>query len=137
MKNNLNSSYRYNNQHDYLDIEPFLASYRDAVQKDYRRFIVENYSFKTSSQRYELFNAKGTTCVKCNLKANMFVVESHNKETPHANLYYISDDNSQIVLFTKDHIFPKSHGGANTLENYQVMCSPCNNQKGNTIEQSV
>lgn len=35
---------------------------------------------------------------------------------------------------TIDHIIPKSRGGVNEADNYQTLCSFCNNKKGNKTE---
>jgi hypothetical protein len=50
-------------------------------------------------------------------------------ESPHANLYGVGRD-GKLVLFTKDHIQPKSKGGSNNLWNLQTMCETCNCEKG-------
>lgn len=34
---------------------------------------------------------------------------------------------------TKDHIMPKSKGGADSLSNYQTMCLPCNEAKADRM----
>ena len=34
---------------------------------------------------------------------------------------------------TKDHIYPRSLGGASTLDNMQTMCELCNQRKGSTV----
>jgi len=34
---------------------------------------------------------------------------------------------------TKDHIIPKSAGGANHMDNLQTMCDQCNNRKGSKL----
>jgi 5-methylcytosine-specific restriction endonuclease McrA len=34
---------------------------------------------------------------------------------------------------TIDHIYPKSWGGGNVLENYQTLCQPCNGKKNDTV----
>ena len=34
---------------------------------------------------------------------------------------------------TKDHIYPKRHGGKDTIENMQTMCAICNSEKGSKI----
>lgn len=38
---------------------------------------------------------------------------------------------------TIDHILPKSKGGPNELSNYQMLCTVCNRNKGNKIEELV
>lgn len=35
------------------------------------------------------------------------------------------------VVITHDHIVPLSWGGANSIENSQPLCQPCNSRKGN------
>lgn len=34
-------------------------------------------------------------------------------------------------MFEIDHVVPQSKGGASTLDNLQLLCSPCNKSKGN------
>jgi hypothetical protein len=52
------------------------------------------------------------------------------------NLYAI-DKNGNEILMTKDHIVPKSKGGANALYNYQPMCSHCNAEKADVMPKGV
>ena len=96
---------------------------------------------KMASQRYIVFS-QSLSCAHCNLKASFFAKERHvNKKgipcTPnyHFNLYAI-DDNNNEVLFTKDHIIPKSKGGKDIIENYQTMCQTCNTLKADSHESS-
>ena len=50
----------------------------------------------------------------------------------HVDLY--TDDN---VLMNIDHIYPKSKGGLNHIDNYQLMCVDCNTEKSNKILESL
>jgi len=43
---------------------------------------------------------------------------------------YRIDENGDEILYTKDHIKPKSRGGKNNIINYQTMCYNCNLKKG-------
>ncbi len=52
----------------------------------------------------------------------------------HFNLYGINENNEEI-LFTKDHIIPKSKGGGEHIDNFQTMCCKCNSKKGNKLEE--
>ena len=85
---------------------------------------------KLKSSRLELFKTKGVICVACDLEGTYFALEAVGEERPHLNLY-AAGENGQEILFTKDHIKPKSLGGANALPNYQTMCEPCNGRKAN------
>ncbi len=85
---------------------------------------------KMESQRYRLFKRDGTKCVGCGEEGTYFKKERHEHDTQyHFNLYGIIE--GEEVLFTKDHIIPKSKGGKNIMSNYQVMCYKCNHDKGN------
>ncbi|MEE3344761.1 MAG: HNH endonuclease [Bacilli bacterium] len=91
--------------------------------------IIDGEKVHTNSQRYKLFMTYGCTCCKCGLKAEYFALEKYKDQNRyHLNLYGIKD--GKEILFTKDHIIPKSKGGKSKLENYQTMCSICNQRKG-------
>lgn len=38
------------------------------------------------------------------------------------------------ICFLIDHILPRSKGGIDDISNYQTMCKPCNEAKGNKLE---
>lgn len=90
------------------------------------------------SQRYELFKAKGTQCVRCGLEGTVFLLQRQRRESPtnpsnraHFNLY--AEVEGKWVLLTKDHIIPRAEGGRDQLSNYQTMCAPCNFAKADTL----
>lgn len=117
-------------RYSYHTIDEFLDAY---LNSSGTKFMIGNSIIKRNSDRYRLFANKGTTCVTCGIEANTFIVETFSTvQNPHGNLYYISDNVE--ILFTKDHIIPKSRGGLNIFENYQTMCSPCNSAKGSKLE---
>jgi hypothetical protein len=64
------------------------------------------------------------------------LLEQHPLDkSPHFNFY--AEEDSKLVLMTKDHIKAKSVGGEDIASNYQTMCCVCNNLKGShnlTIE---
>lgn len=85
------------------------------------------------STRLLNFKEHGTKCVDCGLEGTYFVKEKAERDPVyHINLYGING-NGKEVLFTKDHIIPKSKGGKDTLKNLQTMCFRCNERKDDTI----
>lgn len=84
---------------------------------------------KMDSLRLQTFAAKGTSCAACGLEAKYFKLAPAGGEKIHLNLY--GEKDGQEILFTKDHIQPKSRGGKSNLDNLQTMCAPCNQFKGN------
>lgn len=89
------------------------------------------------SLRLQTFYHKGLVCCKCGLPAKFFVKEKAiPNEAWHVNLYGVNKE-GQEVLFTHDHIVPKSRGGKNNLENTQTMCCYCNWDKGNKLESEL
>lgn len=98
-----------------------------------RRLIRGDMVKLSKSLRLRTFYHKGTTCVECGLKASYFVKEKSVMEEPwHLNLYGIDEDGKE-VLFTHDHIMPKSKGGRDILDNTQTMCCHCNWAKGDKV----
>jgi hypothetical protein len=97
---------------------------------------------KVNSLRLMTFKMKGCTCVTCGLEGTYFLKERGKPtENFHFNLFgdvKTTVDGEEIIerrLFTKDHIHPKSKGGADSLENMQTMCSNCNSEKGNKVDE--
>lgn len=113
-------------------VDQVLSEVKAYDAKEGKRFVdFDGDMMKMESQRYRLFKRDGTTCVKCKLVGTFFRKERHEHDKQyHFNLYGINENNQEI-LFTKDHIIPKSKGGKNILSNYQVMCYTCNHDKGN------
>ena len=100
-------------------------------KKNKIRVMFDGYLVKTYSQRYDLFRIN-TKCVNCGLEANCYILEKNtDAKAWHFNLYYVNKGNE--ILFTKDHIIPKSKDGRNVMSNYQTMCVICNNRKGNDV----
>ena len=110
--------------------------------KDFLPFIGKPYDLpdgrrKTlGSQRYRLIERDGPVCVSCGIEGEYWACESHaykgEYKSYHFNLYGVGEHGNE-VLITKDHIVPKSKGGKNCLDNYQVMCYRCNQKKGDRM----
>lgn len=93
---------------------------------------IHGYMVNLYSLRLRLFARDPLICVKCKTPATKFRLEFSDAtaKNPHFNLYGVNK-NGHDLLFTKDHIKPKSKGGRNALSNLQVMCVACNCNKGN------
>lgn len=119
-------------------IEEVEEKVKDVLFEKERNLSKVNFDgdmIKGNSQRYQTFFTKGCKCVKCEIEGKYFAKEKHLKDRSfHLNLYAI-DENGEEVLMTKDHIIPKSKGGANDISNYQTMCERCNKAKGNRLEE--
>lgn len=94
-------------------------------------------SVKLNSSRYKTFKKDDCTCVFCGLRGSYFALETHreygqvSQSYYHFNLYGIKD--GKEILFTKDHIIPVAKNGGNKQENFQTLCTNCNNGKGALI----
>lgn len=88
-----------------------------------------SYKVKRSSQRYSVF-ANSLSCFACDAKGEYFLLQRSPSDPPgkaHFNLY--GEFLGEPILFTKDHIQPRSKGGKDRLENYHTMCLRCNMAK--------
>jgi len=77
------------------------------------------------------------TCYSCGAEADRWIADKGKKDhnsPPVLNLYGVH--NGKIVLFTRDHIIPKSLGGVDDIENLRPACDICNSQRGNTLSES-
>ena len=90
----------------------------------------KEYKVRLTSSRFKTFK-DSLSCAACGLTATKTFIEKCPQDvSPHINFY--AEENGKLVLFTRDHINPKSKGGKNIYSNYQTMCCTCNNLKGNT-----
>jgi hypothetical protein len=96
----------------------------------------KQYKIRLTSSRFKTFK-ESLSCASCGLTATKAFIEKCPQDvSPLVNFY--AEEDGKLVLFTRDHIHPKSKGGKNIYSNYQTMCSTCNNLKGNsdiTLEQ--
>lgn len=92
--------------------------------------VINGDKIKGNSQRFQTFFTKGLKCACCGIEGKYFGKEKDfNAARYHLNLYAL-DESGNEVLMTKDHIVPRSKGGASELYNYQTMCVKCNIAKG-------
>ena len=84
------------------------------------------------SQRVNDLIQLGTKCVRCPREGVKFLMTIDKPGSLHFDLY---DEHNHLMNI--DHIYPKSKGGKNTVENYQLMCEECNSKKGSTLEEAI
>ena len=93
----------------------------------------------TMNNTVRVFVHKGTTCTDCGAKSKYYI------ENPQTQLSEkLGQECVSLVLFnenrikmTKDHIYPKSLGGTNSLSNMQPMCATCNVNKKDTVPEGL
>ena len=99
------------------------------------------FNVKVSSYRMELFR-QNPKCVSCERIGSIWMLQAHHAgEPPHLNLYHVGEEIAEwknlskdgLVMMTKDHIVPRSAGGATNWENLQTMCTICNGKKGSRM----
>ena len=117
-----------------LTIEEVYNAVKDVLfePEDKKAMVVINGDkIKGNSQRFQTFFTKGLKCACCGIEGKYFgKKKDFNAARYHLNLYAL-DESGNEVLMTKDHIVPRSKGGASELYNYQTMCVKCNIAKGN------
>ncbi len=145
MKKNRKKGYWNKAQHQpqkSKNIPPHCYAVVDVLSKlvpasypQYKRYVnFDGDLVDMSNAKYWLFVQKGITCVACGIAGKYFVKGRIEFQPQQRTLtLYAVDENGKEVLMTKDHIIPRSRGGKNSLENYQVMCCLCNRAKRNLI----
>jgi hypothetical protein len=114
------------------DVLPYATTVKNKQPGSERTY--DGQPIWMNSLRYQTF-AKSIQCVNCGLEGRFFALErskSQESERCHFNLYGMNE-NGEEVLFTKDHILPKSKGGADHIDNLQTMCYRCNEAKADSV----
>lgn len=89
--------------------ENHLKSVDCIIESDTFNNIFGRCDYKTRRQMLNKFDGR---CAFCGKK-----LQSHNP-------------NKRSTYVTKDHVIPRSKGGANSISNYIPLCSTCNGMKG-------
>jgi 5-methylcytosine-specific restriction endonuclease McrA len=99
------------------------------------KLIYGESDYKDSLRRVQiikdLINRDGSKCMNCEAEPKYFALGKDKMGRWHMDLYggEIDDDH----MFTIDHVHPKSKGGTNTMENYQLLCKICNEDKSDSV----
>jgi len=81
-----------------------------------------------------LIERDGTKCKCCGKEGTHFEARLWHDKLSGIHLDLYADDGS---LLTRDHIIPKSKGGEDTIDNFQILCETCNTSKGGQIMDNV
>jgi ADP-ribose pyrophosphatase len=112
------------------DVFPHVTE--EETRRGFRGIDGKSYSVRMNSDRYFCFN-RDPACVCCGIQGEVLILElqkNQKDKNPHFNFYARHNGDKQLILMTKDHIVPKSLGGADHRSNLQTMCTICNNLKG-------
>lgn len=131
-------------EYDPDEVLPFVGN-RESPKKEYT-IGDRSFQVRMTSLRLRTFK-RSQTCVICGLVGTKMLLERFETHGgPHFNFYGVGKPSdifmshptavegslkSNLVLFTKDHILPKSAGGRDTIDNMQTMCVICNGLKKN------
>jgi len=113
-----------------IPLKEGLDILQSAFHEQRKRSVIRGYIVNTSSLRLFTFAGRGTCCTFCGLEATHFALETNNgSPKPHMNMWGV-DATGEEILFTHDHIVPKSDGGSDSIHNTQTCCVRCNSKKG-------
>lgn len=102
-----------------------LIYIKETLKKNYLKTIkIDEYEIITSNNYYNVLVKYDFTCAICGKKATFCNLEYNTKYKYHLNAY-----TEEGELLTRDHIYPKSKGGLDSLKNYQLLCHSCNQKK--------
>ena len=73
----------------------------------------------------------GCYCNSCKEVPTFFSLGKDINGYFHLDLYSLKDNTP--YMYTIDHIHPKSKGGLNNMNNYQLLCKICNEDKSDNI----
>lgn len=88
------------------------------------------YEVYHNHHRLEVFAKKGLKCVhpECDKRAVHLIVTVDHNGARHVDVV-----DKDFKLMNVDHIYPRSKGGPDTLENKQPMCVRHNSKKGSKL----
>jgi len=127
------SNHGYNIYKKYT-IDEIYKSLENGVIPDEVLYHERDYkdSLKRVKIMMSLVERDGSECVHCKKTPEYFALGKDKIGRWHLDLY--SDVGNESHMLTIDHVHPKSKGGKNELENYQLMCKICNEDKGDIVE---
>ena len=91
-----------------------LSTIKEIYRRKKSKTKIGEYEVERRDDRYLNFITNGFKCAKCGLEGKYVNLECNRKLGNHLNVYAI-DENGKEILLTKDHIYPKSKGGLDSI----------------------
>lgn len=126
-----------------IDLFQKISDYSRRKGKDilkYAHYELINDKFNTIvNTQLSILSLFNDVCVFCNKPFTHYIVGKPIGGIYKHKYYYLYpirfENNGDIVYYNIDHILPKSLGGANRLENYQLSCENMNSKKGDILSE--
>lgn len=83
----------------------------------------------------QIIDRDGCKCQGCGKEPTYFAMGKDNAGYWHLDLYSKEDD--EHYMYTIDHVHPKSKGGKNHIDNYQLLCKVCNEDKSDSTTGTI
>lgn len=124
--------------HQVVDLEVGIKAILDTIEEPEK---ATRYSFgeneaHTTSLRLRTFAVHGCTCYLCGAKGEYFSIDNFASDvegSKHMNMWGTNPKDKTPLLFTHDHVIPRSKGGADKIENSRTCCTVCNAKKADTL----
>lgn len=107
-----------------------------AVKKE-RHWNGVHVSPPSAKSLYSALVQKGSPlkCWNCGAPAHAFVLARETQSHEKLCLKLLAIKDNTLLELTRDHIIPKSKGGSNAVKNLRVGCAPCNNSRGDEMDE--
>lgn len=132
IKNRYNHNYTLIKSYSTRLIFKILENNNDLPNK----VMYSNSDYNDSQRRVkiikQLIERDGCHCMKCKEVPTFFGLGKDFNGYFHLDLYSYKD--KIPYMYTIDHIHPKSKGGLNHIDNYQLLCKICNEDKSDKVE---